>query len=224
MPKKLAGNERLEVEADCQRIYRSRRQKDIDGLLDVRERLISWCEKQREDIGLELQAMGQNIKNFPFNLHDDIAAWNNEIKINEQNLSEFESSKRHLLSYAFEENVSVDRALGEGSLSEVISHLEKVEWLLRIVGKLCNDRASLDWAKSELAKVAVQAKLAADPKQAAKVFVKDCWQTWQEEPERYKSKAAFARDMLKQDQCKSLESQVKITDWCRQWEKSHPAG
>lgn len=70
----------------------------------------------------------------------------------------------------------------------------------------------------------VRKKLDADPKQIAKKFVKDCWLTWQEEPERYKSKAAFAKDMLKQEQCKSLESQVKITDWCREWEKSHPAG
>ena len=34
----------------------------------------------------------------------------------------------------------------------------------------------------------------------------------------------FAKKMLKQEQCNSLESQVKITNWCREWEKSHPAG
>jgi hypothetical protein len=82
----------------------------------------------------------------------------------------------------------------------------------------------LQKARREMSLQGAMAKLAKDPKQTAKQFVKDCWLTWQEEPERYKSKAAFAKDMLQQDQCKSLTSQVKITDWCREWEKSHPAG
>lgn len=54
-----------------------------------------------------------------------------------------------------------------------------------------------------------------DPKQHAKVFVKDCWQTWQENPTNYKSKAAFARDMLDKVE---LSSARNITNWCREWE------
>jgi hypothetical protein len=58
-------------------------------------------------------------------------------------------------------------------------------------------------------------KLAADPKQAAKVAVFDCWLSWQKDSSRYKSKAAFARDML--EKFDNLESQPVIEGWCRRW-------
>ena len=72
---------------------------------------------------------------------------------------------------------------------------------------------------SMIGKRAVRVQLANDPKQKAKAFILECWQVWQEEPERYKTKAAFAKAMLKQDQCKQLQSQKKIEDWCREWGK-----
>ncbi|HZV97494.1 MAG TPA: hypothetical protein VFF74_00750 [Methylophilaceae bacterium] len=59
-----------------------------------------------------------------------------------------------------------------------------------------------------------------DPKKQEKLFIYDCWTVWQEEPERYKSKAAFARAMLSSPNIKHLTSQKKIEDWCREWEKS----
>lgn len=61
-----------------------------------------------------------------------------------------------------------------------------------------------------------------DPKQQEKSFIYSCWQGWQEKPDSYKSKAAFARDML--TKCEKLKSQKKIEDWCREWEKANPAG
>jgi len=61
---------------------------------------------------------------------------------------------------------------------------------------------------------------AADPRQAEKAFVLECWKDWRANPTRYKSKAKFARDML--EKCQHLESEKKITDWCRDWEKSEP--
>lgn len=64
-------------------------------------------------------------------------------------------------------------------------------------------------------------KLESDPKQKEKVFVCECWQDWQKNPDRYKSKAAFARDML--TKCEHLISQKKIEDWCREWENSVPS-
>jgi hypothetical protein len=78
--------------------------------------------------------------------------------------------------------------------------------------------------RSSLARHAAITRLANDPKQKAKQYVFSCWQVWQEEPERYKSKADFAKNMLKQGQCEILESQKKIEDWCRAWEKTNPAG
>jgi hypothetical protein len=79
-----------------------------------------------------------------------------------------------------------------------------------------NDR--LREARRDMAYRAVLAKIAADPKQKEKAFIFQRWQEWQREPKRYKSKAAFARDML--DKCEHLTSQKKIEDWCREWEKS----
>lgn len=65
---------------------------------------------------------------------------------------------------------------------------------------------------------AVLSKLANDPKQGEKAFVRECWQAWDKKPDFYKSKAEFARDML--TKCEHLKSQKKIEDWCREWEKA----
>ena len=65
---------------------------------------------------------------------------------------------------------------------------------------------------------AALARVAADPKQKEKAFVFQCWQDWQKKPESYKSKAAFAKDML--TKCEKLDSQKVIEDWSRAWEKS----
>lgn len=78
--------------------------------------------------------------------------------------------------------------------------------------------------KSRLSRLAAQAKIAADPRQAEKSYIFQCWQVWQEEPERYTFKSDFAKAMLNQEQCRSLKSQKVIEDWCREWEKAHPAG
>jgi len=55
-----------------------------------------------------------------------------------------------------------------------------------------------------------------DPKQAAKLQVKECWDLWRMDPQRYKSKSAFARDML--GKFEDLESQRVIERWCKEWE------
>lgn len=61
-----------------------------------------------------------------------------------------------------------------------------------------------------------KARHAADVKQEEKRFVRQCWDDWQKQPERYKSKAAFARDMI--TKCAHLESYSVIEGWCREWE------
>jgi hypothetical protein len=60
-------------------------------------------------------------------------------------------------------------------------------------------------------------KLKRDPKQAAKVRVKECWNDWQKKPTNYKGKSAFAKDMMAKFE--ELDSQAVITRWCGQWEK-----
>lgn len=59
-----------------------------------------------------------------------------------------------------------------------------------------------------------------DPKSKDKDLVLMCWRDWKKNPNRYKSKAAFARDMLTRSQ--HLESNKVIEGWCRAWEKSEP--
>lgn len=71
-------------------------------------------------------------------------------------------------------------------------------------------------ARSELARMAASERIKNDPKQREKEFVFECWKRWQSTPETYKSKAAFARDML--SKCEHLTSQKKIEDWCRELE------
>ncbi len=68
---------------------------------------------------------------------------------------------------------------------------------------------------SEWGKQGALAKLANDPKQAAKAKVKECWDEWQLKPANYKSKSAFAKDML--DKFEDLDSQAVITRWCGEW-------
>jgi len=60
-----------------------------------------------------------------------------------------------------------------------------------------------------------------DPRATEKAFVLECWREWNRHPKNYRSKAAFARDML--SKCKHLTSTKKIEDWCREWEKSEPS-
>ena len=64
-------------------------------------------------------------------------------------------------------------------------------------------------------------RLANDPKQTDKLFVKECWDKWQERSSNYRTKTAFANDML--EKCKHLKSQKVITDWCREWEVLPPS-
>ena len=75
---------------------------------------------------------------------------------------------------------------------------------------------------------AVKKRLENDPKQLEKSYVFQCWHDWQKSktPEipkgNYKSKAAFAKDML--SKYENLESSAVIERWCREWEKSHSTG
>ncbi len=61
------------------------------------------------------------------------------------------------------------------------------------------------------------AKLANDPKQKDKAMVRECWDAWQKQPNRYKDKAEFGRDML--EKFPNLKSQQVLGRWCRLWEE-----
>lgn len=77
-------------------------------------------------------------------------------------------------------------------------------------------------ARKEMSFRGAMAKLAADPRQEEKAFIFKCWQDWQKSPDTYASKAAFSRDMM--TKCEHLTDVGKIPRWCKEWEKTHPAG
>ncbi len=72
-------------------------------------------------------------------------------------------------------------------------------------------------AHSARAALGAKKMLSNNTKQKEKLAVRGCWDAWHKSPEKYKSKAAFARDM--RDKFESLESQPVIENWCRIWAK-----
>ena len=68
--------------------------------------------------------------------------------------------------------------------------------------------------------------LSKSKKQAAKQQVRGCWELWRKEPDRYRSKSAFARDMLEKFPAQldekgrkiGLESARVIERWCKEWD------
>lgn len=75
--------------------------------------------------------------------------------------------------------------------------------------------SSVKAIRSEMARAGAAGRIAKDPKQSAKASVKECWELWQRDPERYKGPSAFARDM--RSKFENLESDEVIRRWCREW-------
>lgn len=204
-----------------------------DELDNIRIAIRFWRANLRVGIELQLKATGQRIEAYAGKTKKEYIAWLRGLNTFEKPIApaseaafrdELPSIGKYSARVAFLLHHFAGASLSSGQLPKAIDELVHAEMSLRLSVKTTHRGITLKEARGTLAQIGAQAKLACDPRQVAKQFVKQCWQTWQEEPERYKSKAAFARDMLLQDQCKSLKSQVKITDWCRAWERSHPAG
>lgn len=87
----------------------------------------------------------------------------------------------------------------------------ELEALKRVMQQV--DRDALRSAAQKGAK----ARHKADPKQLAKERVHECWVTWQQKPARYRSAAAFAKDML--DKFDELTSPQVVERWVREWKK-----
>ncbi|MEO6927048.1 MAG: hypothetical protein ABI129_10320 [Rhodanobacter sp.] len=69
--------------------------------------------------------------------------------------------------------------------------------------------------RSKTGKTGVAAKLANDPKQAAKVEAAKLWRDWQTGRMRHKSGAAFARFIC--EKYPVLESPTTVERWARKW-------
>ena len=122
---------------------------------------------------------------------------------------------------------AVLQRIDDAVMSEIFDGSGLVENVVDIVGlharlkPQTQQRMTIDAvmgaARKEIGKAGAAAKLARDPKQVEKVAVRECWNAWQRERARYKSVAAFARDMLQKFE--NLESQQVIERWCRTWAK-----
>jgi hypothetical protein len=114
--------------------------------------------------------------------------------------------------------IEIDNALISLKLREsgaVVAACEAANALSNLLALDSGDQ-KLQEARRDLAYRGAIARIERDPKQKEKTFIHECWQRWQQSPETYASKAAFARDML--SKCEHLTSQKKIEDWCREWE------
>jgi hypothetical protein len=71
---------------------------------------------------------------------------------------------------------------------------------------------------SEIARKGADARLANDPKQAAKETAKDMWRSWQSGKSRHKSGAAFARHVV--DTLKVIDSTKTVERWMQEWREA----
>jgi hypothetical protein len=116
--------------------------------------------------------------------------------------------------------LEIDHALIQNDLKfggAIRSALAAAEMLDRARSLMPHEN-SLRLARKQLATNAAAAKLNNDPRQADKRFVRECWDEWQREPERYESQAAFARDMMAK--CAHLTSVAVVERWCRAWKQA----
>lgn len=67
---------------------------------------------------------------------------------------------------------------------------------------------------------AAKAKHSKDPRQHAKLQVRDLWQRWEQTPSSYPSIAAFARDMCEKWP-DHIASEVVVARWVRDWRRSN---
>jgi hypothetical protein len=143
-----------------------------------------------------------NLKDLGFDVVD-LLAYADEIR------SEFESLRRKNTdkAAAFFELIRTEWIIEDADVKKYIDS-ESIYDLLQLV---------LDHADSTRARLKAIKMHAKDPKQADKVLVRECWDDWQKQPDRYKGKASFARDM--RDKFPNLESQPVIEGWCRVWAK-----
>ena len=74
-----------------------------------------------------------------------------------------------------------------------------------------------DVARRTMAESGARSRWANSPKTAAKQQVKECWEIWNRDPGRYRSKKEFAFDML--SKYPELENPETIQRWCRAWQE-----
>jgi hypothetical protein len=114
-----------------------------------------------------------------------------------------------------EEATELFNALNDADIVQVEAYIHQNPPSAGAIGVLL--LVAKDKFKVELAKSGGKGRVAKDLRQGEKVLVRSCWEAWKKTPNKYKSNAEFARDML--EKCEHLTSNKVIEDWCREWEK-----
>lgn len=130
----------------------------------------------------------------------------------------------HLLSLAMLYQAAMANQQNDGYSTS--RHLTGAAMLFGMATGGTSNTSADTTAQISIQKMGALAKIAKDPKQAAKQQVKDCWDNWKKKSTQYKSKSAFARDMLdkfpsykdENGRQVGLESQRVIERWCKEWE------
>lgn len=100
------------------------------------------------------------------------------------------------------------------SFGDAISQITEMAWLAE---EIKNRPLMEQKARKDVARNAASAKLAKDPKQAAKREVRKLWDDWQSGRTLHKSAAAFARHVV--DSTPAIESEESVKRWEREWRK-----
>jgi hypothetical protein len=85
---------------------------------------------------------------------------------------------------------------------------------------LTSDNPTLTKARQELAYKGAMERIRRDPKTADKMTVRDYWVRWTKQPDLYKNKAEFVRDMLDGKTTALKGNSETVNRWIREWERS----
>lgn len=170
---------------------------------------------------------GTSVDPYWENADDDVvlgSIWSNFSELSEKKGKDdsgyIEIRELFLLHVLIEiDNALISKSLdGRGLVSSAVSAASS----LANVVAIDSESTIAAQARQKMARAGAQEKLARDPKQKEKLFVRGCWDGWQRDPNKYPTKAEFGRDML--SKCEHLTNNKIIEDWCREWERdSHPA-
>jgi hypothetical protein len=153
-----------------------------------------------------LEASYKKITGNKFNLHNnkfltDIVKQQNEINLSDKELAA--AAALHLLDEAQTGMDMLSKFKNYEFAFAIKGYVDKVLDLETFNSSNKRDAAINRWLK--------------DPKSLDKISVKECWVEWHKDTSRYKSKSAFANDML--NKFENLKSVKVIEEWCRNWEK-----
>jgi hypothetical protein len=118
------------------------------------------------------------------------------------------------------DDAATSLSLNEHGVSDVLAAAER----FANFQVLSSEGAHMKRIRSEMASRSALARHRDSPKQKAKLFIKECWDAWQQHPERYRTQTEFVKDVLTKidvDQHGNpiIESTTVYNKWIREWKR-----